>query len=60
MPRKRNQTRVSLWPCSKDPSYSWSMGTEKLEEQVGRREEYILRDRKMINYKEKEESDVEE
>ena len=36
------------------------MGTQELEEQVGRRENYKLRMRKAVNYKEKEEGDVEE
>ena len=53
----RNQTLSELWPSDKDPSFRWSMGRQRLEEEVERRERYNLRVGKLINYKEKEESD---
>ena len=56
----RNKTLTELWPSSKDPSYRCSKGRQKLEEEVGRSDGYNLRTRKVIDYKEKNESDVEE
>ena len=54
----RNKTMSELWPSKKDPSYICTMGTQKLEEEVGRRERYSLREMKVMDYREKEEIDA--
>ena len=56
----RNRTISELWPSKKDPSYIWFMGTQKLEEEMWRRDGYSLRERKVMDYREKEEFDMEE
>ena len=52
----RNKTLSELWPSKKDPAYYGQMRNQVGEKEVERRDGYSLREQKVVDYTEKEET----
>ena len=52
----RNKTLSELWPSKKDPAYYEQMRNQVCEKEVERRDGYSLREQKVVDYTEKEET----
>ena len=56
----RNKTLSELWPSKKDSAYYGQMRNQVCEKEVERRDGYSLREQKVVNYTEKEETYIDD